>query len=124
MQLGTFFKVHAVIALLFGIGFIFMPATILSFYTTVPVNEVGVFMSRLFGSAILTYAAVLWLASDTADSPARRAIVQGFFITMVIGAAVTLHFQLTGPINALGWSTVALYVFLAACYGRFHLSSK
>ena len=74
MQLGTFFKVHAVIALLFGIGFIFMPATILSFYTTVPVNEVGVFMSRLFGSAILTYAAVLWLASDTADSPARRAI--------------------------------------------------
>jgi len=54
MQLGTFLKVHAVIALLFGIGFIFMPATILSFYTAVPVNEIGVFMSRMFGSAILT----------------------------------------------------------------------
>ena len=124
MQLGTFLKVHAVISLLFGIGFIFMPATILSFYTTVPVNEVGVFMSRLFGSAILTYAAILWFASDTDDSPARRAIIKGFFITMVIGAAVALHHQLTSQINALGWSTVALYAFLAASYGRFHCSSK
>ncbi len=122
MQLGTFFKIHAVIALLFGLGFILMPATILAYYTTVPVNEIGVFMSQLFGSAILTYAAVLWLASDTADSPARRAIVQGFFISITIGAIVVLHFQLTGPINALGWSTVLLYVFLAASYGRFHLS--
>lgn len=101
-----------------------MPATILSIYTAVPVNEIGVFMSQLFGSAILTYAAVLWLASDTDDSPARRAIIQGFFITMVIAAVVTLHFQLTGPINSLGWSTVALYVFLAASYGRFYFSSK
>jgi len=124
MQLGTFLKVHAVISLLFGIGFIFMPATILSFYTTVEVNEIGAFMSRLFGSAILTYAAVLWFASDTEDSPARRAIIKGFFITMVIAAVVALHFQLTGPINALGWSTVALYVFLAASYGRFHFSSR
>jgi len=33
---------------------------------------------------------------------------------MVIGAVVALHFQLTGPIYALGWSTVAVYVFLAA----------
>jgi hypothetical protein len=120
MQLNSFLKIHAVIALLFGIGFILMPATILSFYTTVPVNEIGVFISRLFGSAILTYAAVLWFASDTPDSPAKKAIVKGFFLTMVIAAIVSIHFQLTGPINALGWSTVALYVFLAAMYGRFN----
>ena len=122
MQLSSFLKIHSIIALLFGIGFIFMPATILALYTTVPLNEIGVFMSQLFGSAILTYAAVLWFASDTPDSPARRAIVKGFFLTMVIAAVVTLHFQLTGPINALGWSTVVLYVFLAAMYGRFHFS--
>jgi hypothetical protein len=124
MQLGTFFKVHAVIALLFGVIFVLMPATILAFYTTVPVNEIGTFMSRLFGSAILTYAAVLWLASDAPDSPARRAIVQGFFLSMIVGVAVVVHFQLTGPINALGWSTVLLYVFLAVSYGTFHYSQN
>ena len=124
MKLSTFMQVHAVIALIFGIGFIFMPATILSFYTTVPLNEAGVFMSRLFGSAILTYTAVLWFASTTDNSAARQAIVKGFFYTMVIGAAVALHFQLTGTINALGWSTVALYVFLAVMYGRFNASGQ
>ncbi len=124
MQPATFFKIHAVISLVFGLGFIFMPATIIALYTTVPMNEIGTFMSRLFGSALMTYTAVLWLASDTPDSPARRAIIQGFFITMVIGAVVTLHFQLTGPINALGWSTVALYVFLAISYWRFQVTGR
>jgi hypothetical protein len=124
MQLCTFFRIHAVIALVFGLGFIFMPATILSLYTSVEVNEVGVLMSRLFGSAILTYAAVLWFASGAEDSSARKAIVKGFFITMAIAALISLHFQLTGSINALGWTTVVLYVFLAVCYGRFYFAKK
>ena len=120
MKLNTFLKIHAVIALVFGLGFVFIPALILSFYTPVELNEAGVFMARLFGSAILTYAAVLWFASDTPDSEAKRAIVKGFFFTMLIGLAVTLHFQLTGPINALGWTTVALYGFLAVSYFKFN----
>jgi hypothetical protein len=120
LKLNDFLKIHAVIALVFGLGFILVPALILSFYTTVEINEMGVFMSRLFGSAILTYAAVLWFASDTPDSEAKRAIVKGFFITMIIGFAVTLHFQLTGTINALGWSTVALYALLALGYFKFN----
>lgn len=119
MPLNTFLKIHAIIALVFGLGFLLIPATILSFYTAVELNEAGTFMSRLFGSAILTYAAVLWFASDTPDSEAKRAIVKGFFLTMLIGLGVVLHFQLTGPINALGWSTVALYAFLAFSYWRY-----
>ncbi|HQN66016.1 MAG TPA: hypothetical protein PLR90_03165 [Methylophilus sp.] len=119
MPLNTFLKIHAIIALIFGLGFLFVPATILSFYTDVELNEAGTFMSRLFASAILTYAAVLWFASYTLDSEAKRAIVKGFFLTMLVGLAVTLHFQLTGPINALGWSTVALYAFLAFSYWRY-----
>lgn len=120
MKLNAFLKVHAIIALVFGLGFLFIPALILSFYSAVALNEAGVFMARLFGSAILTYAAVLWFAADTPDSEAKRAIVKGFFYTMLIGLAVVLHFQLTGPINALGWTTVALYAFLAISYFKFN----
>lgn len=124
MKLNTFFKIHAVIAVVFGLGFIFMPALILSFYTTVELNEVGLLMSLLFGTALLTYTAVLWLASDTLESEAKRAIVKGFFLTMLIGFLVVLHFQLTGSINALGWSTVALYGFLALGYFKFDKELK
>ena len=116
MKLNIFLKVHAVIALIFSLGFLFIPALILSFYTSVDLNEAGTLMARLFGSAILTYAAVLWFASDAADSEAKRAIIKGFFLTMPIALAVSLHFQLTGPINNLGWSTVALYAFLTFFY--------
>lgn len=124
MKLNAFLKIHAVIALVFGLVFIFIPTLILSFYTSIEVNEVGVLMSRLFGSAILTYAAVLWFASDTPDSEAKCAIVKGFFYTMLIAFAVTLHFQLTGSINALGWTTVALYGLLTLGYFNFNNSLK
>ena len=77
-------------------------------------------MARLFDSAILTYSAVLWFVPDKLDSEAKRGIVKGFFFTMLIGLAVALHFQLTGPINALGWTTVALYAFLSTFYFKFN----
>jgi hypothetical protein len=124
MNLNAFLKIHAAIALVFGLGFVFIPAMVLSYYTAVELGEAGVFMARLFGSAVLTYAAVLWFASDTPDSEAKRAIVKGFFLTMLVGFAVALHFQLTGPINALGWTTVALYAFLALAYFKFNSAAK
>lgn len=81
-------------------------------------------MNRFFGSALLTYAAVLWLARESGDSPARRAIVLGFFLTMIVGAVVALHTQLTTTTNALGWTTVALYALLALCYAYFQFSGQ
>ena len=116
MNVKSFFTIHAIIALVFGLGFIVIPAQLVALYGG-ELNVAGVFMARLFGSALFTYAAVLWLARDTEDSTARRAIISGFFFTMFIGAGVALHAQLTGVVNVLGWSTVALYVALGIGYG-------
>ena len=106
MNLKAFLTIHAIIALVYGIGFIVMPGVLVGYFGG-HLGPAGVFMGRLFGSALLTYAA-------------RRAITLGFFLTMIVGGGVSLHEQLKGIVNMLGWSTVALYFVLAACYGYYH----
>lgn len=123
MSLKSFLSIHAIIALVYGLGFIVMPGVLVGYFGG-HLGPTGVFMGRLFGSALLTYAAVLWLARAAEDSTARRAITLGFFLTMIVGGAVSLHEQLKGIVNMLGWSTVALYFVLAACYGYYHFLSS
>jgi hypothetical protein len=118
MNLKSFFIVHSIIALIFGLAFVLVPVQVVTLYGG-DLTAAGILMSRLFGSALLTYATVLWLARDARDSTARQAILLGFFVTMIVAAIVALHAQITGAVNVLGWSTVALYAALAVCYGYF-----
>lgn len=60
-----------------------------------------------------------WFARDAGESKARQAIVIALFVGDVLGFIVALLGQLSGVVNALGWSTVALYLLLALGYGYF-----
>lgn len=120
MNIKALFVVHSIIALVFGVSFVLVPNQVVSFYGAT-LTVAGVFAGRLFGSSLLTFAAVLWLARDSQDSAARRAIILGFFITLIIGAIVAAQGVLTGVVNALGWSTVAIYAVLALCYGYLYM---
>jgi len=55
-------------------------------------------------------------ARDAGESNARQAIVIALFVGDVLGFIVALLGQLSGVVNALGWSTVALYLQLAVGY--------
>lgn len=123
MNLRTFLTIHSIVAAAYGVLFLLIPATLLAQYGAEP-TAVMQFLGRLFGSALLTFGAVLWLARDAGDSPARRAIVLGFFIGLSSGLVVALHGQLTGVVNALGWTSVAVYAVFGAGYGYFHFASK
>jgi len=120
MNIKALFVVHSIIALVFGVSFVLVPNQVVAIYGAT-LTAAGVFVGRLFGSCLLTFAAVLWLARDSQDSTARRALVLGFFITFIIGAIVAAQGVLTEVVNALGWSTVVLYGVLALCYGYFYL---
>lgn len=119
MKLSTLFTVHAIVALLFGLGFVFAPAAILAPYG-ITTNEAGIVIARLLGAAFLGFSVIAWSARNTEESGARRAIVLGFFLGFAVSSAASLFGQLSGVGNALGWSTVGIYLLLALGYGYFH----
>ena len=118
MKLNTFMAIVAVVAGLFGLGFVFVPEQVLSFYGAAP--DAGVnYMAQLLGAALLGFAVILWLCKDAEDSPVRQAILLGLFVAEGVGFVVALIVQLGGGINALGWSTVLIYLLFALGFGYF-----
>ena len=120
MKLGALFTVNAVIAGLFGAALLVAPVQLLEMYG-VTLNPGSVLVSRLFGAALFGYGSLSWLARAAGPSDALRAIVLSLCIADAIGFAAALQGVLGGAVNALGWSTVALYGGLAAGFGYFIL---
>lgn len=118
MTLKNWMIAKAVIVLVFGIGFVILPETLLAFYGT-SVGQGGILMSRLFGQAFILLGILLWFARNTTESTTQRAFVLAVFVGDVIGFIITLMGQLSNTMNVLGWLNVALYLVLALGFGYF-----
>lgn len=119
MTLKLLFTINAVAASLFGLGFLLVPAPLLALYGLSPDPNL-IYLARLLGGAVLGYGIVTWMARPADASPARRAIVFGYFVGFAASLVAALMGQLAGVVNAWGWSTVALYVLFTLGYGYFH----
>lgn len=118
MKLSGLMIVTAIVAAVFGVGFVIVPGEVAALYS----SESGAMldlMCKLFGAALIGFAALSWLARNAPDSEARRAIVVALFVGNLVGAVVSLLAQLGGVVNSFGWSTVAIYVLLAIGFGYF-----
>ncbi len=119
MNLKNLFTINAVIALLFGLTFVLIPATALGWYGITLLPAAGILLARLFGATLLSHAVITWLARPLGASEARSAIVLGLLVTDACAFVVSLLAQLDGVANNLGWSTVAIYLLLGLGYGYF-----
>ena len=123
MKLSALMIVNAIVAAVFGIGFVLAPGQVMSLYS----SEAGAtldLMCQLFGAALIAFAALSWVARNVPDSEARRAIVLAFFVGDIVGCVVALLAQLRDVVNTLGWSTVVIYLLLAIGFGYFTFAAK
>jgi hypothetical protein len=123
MKLSTFLSIVGVVAVLFGIGFVAVPAQVLAQYG-IPTDRHVVVMSRFFGAALINIGLIAWFARYIVDPVGRRSIVLAGLIGDVIGFFVALNGQLNGDINALGWSTVVIYALFAIGFACFQFAPK
>ena len=118
MKLSTLMTVNAVVAAVFGIAFVLVPAQVMSLYgveESAALNHVG----QLFGASLISFAVLTWSARNAAQSAARKAIVLALFVGEAVGFVFALIGQLANVVGALGWSTVGIYLLLALGFGYF-----
>jgi hypothetical protein len=123
MTLKTYCSIFAVLSVLFGIGFVLAPAQVLVIYgiESSPAVELA---SRLFGGTLLAVAVILWSAKNFHDQVAVRSVLIGFGVSDVVNLVVALLAVTSGTVNALGWSTVLIYLCGALGAGYFLAGSK
>jgi hypothetical protein len=123
MTLRTYFSIFAVLSVFFGIGFVLAPGQVLANYGVETTPALSL-MSRLFGGTLFALAVILWSARDFRDQAVVRAVLLGLCVSDVVNLIVSVHGVTSGTINALGWSTVLIYLYGVLGAGYFLASNK
>jgi hypothetical protein len=114
MKLSTLLVVTAVVALVFGLGFVLAPSASIGLYGNT-LDTVGQFVARYMGASLLGFAFLAWFTRNSAS----KGVVLGFFAAMVLGLVVSLWDAFAGQHNALVWLNVVIYLLLALGFGYF-----
>ena len=123
MKLSALMVINTIVCLVFGVAFAVIPWQVFALYGVEPSLQLN-YMGQLFGAALLAFAILTWSARKADDSDARKAILLALFIGDVIGLVVALLGQFSGVVNAMGWSTVVIYLLLAIGFGYFRFAKS
>ena len=117
MRLTLTLTVTAIGSLLFGLAYLLVPDALASLYgiTLDPSSQ----YPRFFGSALLGFATLFWLARKVTSGPALRGVLVGSFVASLTGLVVAVIQALDPVGNALEWSSVVIYFLLSLGFGDF-----
>ena len=121
MKLKTLLVFNAIVALVYGVGFVLVPATVLTLYGAT-VSPSANLVGQFFGVTLIGIGLICWLARNVTDPGAQRAIVLAQLIATVIGVIVAVMGTISGVMNAVGWSAVVIYLLLALGYAYFQFA--
>ena len=120
MKFKTLMIIKAIVCLGFGPLLLFFPGQLLNLLGTT-FGAGAALTARLYGASLFGNLFLTWLARNTDDSIARRAIIWDLFVYDAIGLIATLIIQLSAGLNVLGWGIVAVYFFFTIGFGYFLL---
>jgi hypothetical protein len=112
MKFRTYMLIAAIIAVLYGLGFLFIPNTVMGLYG-VKLNEPGRYVALYFGSALMGIAVTWWRIRE---SKTVHDLLEGVFlggiVLSVTGLVVALLDAIAGPSNNIAWINPVIYAFL------------
>jgi len=118
MKLKTLMLINTVVAGVFGLAFVFVPGWVSANYG-ITADAAMRFMDQLFGANLVGIAVLCWLAQDAPESDARTAISWALFVFNAVALVVTVVAQLNHVLNALGWSSVVIFLFFTVAWAFF-----
>jgi hypothetical protein len=111
MTVKLYLTITAIVAVLYGLGFVLIPASLIPLYGG-PTEPHVILEAQFFGSALLALAVITWFAKDFRDWDAVRGVVLGIVVATVVGGLLSIWATIMGVLNAFGWSSVIVYVLL------------
>ena len=117
MKLSNFLTLKAVVSTFFGTALILLPVPLMSIYGAA-LDSSGALMAQMAGASLLGIGLICWF-NRNADSQVLSGVTLSLFIADGIGFIVVLMGMLSGQMNALGWTIVALYLLFTLGLGYF-----
>src|SRR5919106_411567 len=119
MNIRNIAVASAVVAALFGLAALLVPAQFLALYG-VELPEAGVVVTRLFGAHVLAIAVLDWFARNDLRGGGQPGAERGIVLVNVLSPALTIVLVvgaiLGGLINEFGWVSVAILAVLGIAW--------
>ena len=120
MKFKTYMIISAIIAVLYGLGFLFIPNTLIGLYG-VKLNEPGRFVALYFGSALMGVGVTWWRLRDAKTLyDAREGALLGGIVLSITGLIVAFIDAFSGPSNNFVWINPIIYGFLTIVFVYFY----
>lgn len=104
--------VAAIDGVVFGLGSLLVPETILSVFGG-ETDDLGLATIRQQGGIILGYGVVAWFLREVDAGPLRRGVIAGVVVSFALTALIAALITTSGLINALGWVIVVIHAAVA-----------
>jgi uncharacterized membrane protein YfcA len=111
MTVKLYLTITSVLAVLYGLGFVLIPGSMVALYGG-PMEPHVTLNVQFFGSALLALGVISWFAKDFRDWDAMRGFLIGIVFSNVVGGLLSIWATITGVLNGFGWSSVIVYVLL------------
>jgi hypothetical protein len=121
MDFKSLATLASLLSLPFGAAFLLAPGPSGMLYGVGLADPASLLVGRYFGSEVLMYAAATWALRALDDSAAQRRAAALLGAATVTGLGVSVLGVATGSLNAVGWSSVALYGGFAVGWLRLAL---
>ncbi len=115
---GVLCIINSIVAFGFGLAFIVAPGATMGMYGP-QLTPGGLLLAQLLGAAFISFGVLTFLARGSKDAASLAAITLAIAIGDAIGGVLCIIGTVGGAVNALGWSSVAIYLFLAAGFAYF-----
>jgi sensor histidine kinase YesM len=118
MKLKTILVINAILLGLFGLTSLLAPEASATPYG-LTLDPLSKHLNQVLGAFFLGLAVLSWMSRKVTDSIALRAILVAFSISYIISLIISIKDILSGLGNALGWSSVVLYLLLLIGFGYY-----
>ena len=124
MKIRTFMMIAAIIAFLFGLGFMIIPDTMMSLYG-VAINTSERFVSRYLGSALFGISITWWtLRAVRTLNEAMIGVAFGATALSLTGFIIGVWDAISGTGNGVLWINPIIYILLSVGFLTIYLTHK
>jgi hypothetical protein len=113
MSQNGFFVIIAIILALFGLGYLLIPDTVLTWYGA-GTDHVGLLMARTCGASLIGLAVVYFMARDLTAGTALTGLLWAGLTANVLLVIVMVIATAGSVLNAVGWGQIVVNILLAA----------
>jgi len=118
MSYKLLFVLSAIVGVIFGLGFLIVPALVLPFFGTTDAVEATYWVARFFGFSTLAFGLVIWFAKEITDAKSQKGLGISMLIVSVIGFALAIAGNAAGNavIRANSWVPITLFALSSLGY--------